>query len=257
MIDAAGEITGAEAVVDVHNTDAAGAGIEHREQRGQAAEAGTVANARRHGDDGAIGKTAENAGECAFHAGNGDDDAGAHDLVKMSEGAMQPGDADVVEPDDVVAEHGGGDRRFFGDGNIAGAAGGDDDGAEAVGFWQRTDDAAACVGVVGHGKMMANAARRVGGKPGDENGLFAMAEHGLSDAGDLLWRFVGAVDHFCDTLAQLAVHIHLGVADVFEGLFFERQQRVVDGNAAAGDIFQQLFDICAHGRTSRSREMVS
>ena len=58
---------------------------------------------------------------------------------------------------------------------------------------------------------------------------------GLGDAGDLLRCFAGAVDHFCDTLAQLAVHIHLGVADVFEGLFFERQQRVGDDNADRAD----------------------
>ena len=48
VIDHAGDAAGAEPVVDVHHRHAVGAGVEHAEQRRDAAEAGAVADAGRH-----------------------------------------------------------------------------------------------------------------------------------------------------------------------------------------------------------------
>jgi hypothetical protein len=50
MIDSACQIRGAEAVVDVHHCQAAGAGVEHAQQRRDTLVAGAVADARRHRD---------------------------------------------------------------------------------------------------------------------------------------------------------------------------------------------------------------
>ena len=50
VIDPRRHAGGAEAVVDVHHRHAVRAAVEHPEQRGDAAEAGAVADARRHGD---------------------------------------------------------------------------------------------------------------------------------------------------------------------------------------------------------------
>ena len=66
---------GAEAVVDVDDADAAGAGVEHREQRGDAAEVRAVAHARGHGDDGHVDEPGDERGQRALHAGDGDDHA--------------------------------------------------------------------------------------------------------------------------------------------------------------------------------------
>ena len=45
MVYHAGQIARAEAVVDVDHGDAAGAGVQHAQQRGYAAERGAVAHA--------------------------------------------------------------------------------------------------------------------------------------------------------------------------------------------------------------------
>src|SRR5438309_2597969 len=46
----AGGVAGAEAVINVHHSHAAAATVQHTEQRGQPAEARSVADARGHGD---------------------------------------------------------------------------------------------------------------------------------------------------------------------------------------------------------------
>ena len=69
MVDHAGKIACAEAVVDVHDAHAAGAGVEHRKKRCHAAEACAVAHAGRHRNDRAVGKPADDACKRPFHAG--------------------------------------------------------------------------------------------------------------------------------------------------------------------------------------------
>ena len=80
MIYHTGKVTGAEAVIDIDNADAAGAGIEHGEQGGHTAERSAVTYAGGNADDRTVRQTADHAGERALHAGNGDDDPGAHNI---------------------------------------------------------------------------------------------------------------------------------------------------------------------------------
>src|SRR5262249_33032467 len=58
----------AEAVVYINHGDAAGAGVEHAEQRRQAVEARAVADARRHGDHRLIDEARDDARQRALHA---------------------------------------------------------------------------------------------------------------------------------------------------------------------------------------------
>ena len=61
MIDKTCLVGGTEAVVDVDDRNAAGAGVEHRKKRCHAAEACAVAHAGRHRNDRAVGKPADDA----------------------------------------------------------------------------------------------------------------------------------------------------------------------------------------------------
>src|SRR6266576_1751325 len=113
-VDAGGDAGSAEAVVDVDDGDVGGAGIEHAEERGYAAEARAVADAGWHGNHRRGDETANDAGKGAFHSRNANDDAGLRELAfAVLEQAMNPGDADVVELIDTVAHHVRREKRFF------------------------------------------------------------------------------------------------------------------------------------------------
>src|ERR687883_989491 len=76
-VDEARDEARAEAVVDVDDRDVRRAGVEHPEERGDAAEARAVADARRHRDDGDGDQPADYGGERALHPRRDDDDARA------------------------------------------------------------------------------------------------------------------------------------------------------------------------------------
>ena len=133
MIDKTCLVGGTKAVVDVDDRNAAGAGVEHGEQRGYATKARAVPHAGRNGDDRTAHKTADNARQGALHAGDGDDHLRLGKFLGMSEQAVQAGDTHVVEAIDLVAVELGRQCRLFGDGQVARAGAGDDDASVAVG----------------------------------------------------------------------------------------------------------------------------
>jgi hypothetical protein len=102
--DARGRARRAEAVVDVHHRDAGGAAVQHGQQCGDSAERGAVADARGHGDDGHAREAAHHGRQRALHARHDDGDAGVVAAAARAQQAVQPGHADVVQADDVVAE---------------------------------------------------------------------------------------------------------------------------------------------------------
>jgi hypothetical protein len=56
------DVAALKTAVDVDGDDVGGAGVEHGQQRGQSAEGGPIADAGRHGDDGTIDESADDAG---------------------------------------------------------------------------------------------------------------------------------------------------------------------------------------------------
>ena len=72
FIDQIGLVTGPEAVVNVDDGYARSTAIEHGEQGGNAAEAGTVTDAGGDGNDRTRNQSTHHAGQCAFHAGSDD-----------------------------------------------------------------------------------------------------------------------------------------------------------------------------------------
>ena len=59
IVDLSGQITGAESIVDIHDADAAGTGIEHRKQCRRTAERGAAADTGRYRDDRRVSQTAD------------------------------------------------------------------------------------------------------------------------------------------------------------------------------------------------------
>jgi hypothetical protein len=91
-----------EAVVDVDDRHAERTAVQHAEQRRDAAEAGAVADARRHGDDRHATRPATTLGSApSMPATTMITRAAARRARSPSSGGA--GDADVVQPVDVVA----------------------------------------------------------------------------------------------------------------------------------------------------------
>ena len=84
------EHAGAEAVVDVDDDDAGRAGVEHREQGGEAAEGGAVADRRRDGDERHADQAADDRRQRALHPGDDDQAVGG---VEVGRGRRAAGAA--------------------------------------------------------------------------------------------------------------------------------------------------------------------
>ena len=96
VVDHAGKVSGAEAVVDIDDTDAAGTGIEHGQKCGKAAEGGSVSDTCGHCDDRAGRKAADHTCQGALHTGDGNDYAGGLNLSLMVEQAVDSGNSDII-----------------------------------------------------------------------------------------------------------------------------------------------------------------
>src|SRR5580704_3156624 len=96
-VNARGDAGGSETVVDVDDGDVGGATVEHAEERGDASEAGAIADAGGDGDDRHGDEAADDAGKRAFHSGNTNNYAGLRQFFSMVEQAVNPGDANVVQ----------------------------------------------------------------------------------------------------------------------------------------------------------------
>ena len=81
MVDHTCKVSGAETVVNIDDTDAAGAGIKHGKECGQASEGCSVADAGRNSDHRAGGKSSDDTGQGALHARNCDNDARGLDFA--------------------------------------------------------------------------------------------------------------------------------------------------------------------------------
>ena len=125
----------------------------------------------------AVGQAAYDAGNGALHAGNGDDDRGAHDGLRMGQKPVNAGHAHIVEPLHPVAQKFCGLCRLFGHRQVAGAGGEHHHGADAARFRQGADAPDAAGGIIVQLHAAAYHVRRLGAHAGDEDGLLAPGEH--------------------------------------------------------------------------------
>ncbi len=137
---------------------------------------------------------------------------------------MDAGYADVEEGFDAIAHGAGGVNGFFGDRDIAGAGGDDKDGSLPgdLGVAFDGDDAGEFMEFCGAADAADGGVDSFVGA-GDEDvvaGVRAL-EHGLRDGSDLGGGFSFAEDDFREALAEGAVVVDIGDADVFEGQMLE------------------------------------
>ena len=244
-VDARGDAGGAEAVVDIDDGDVGSAGVEHAEESGNSTEAGAVADAGGDGDDGDGDKPANDAREGAFHARNADNHASLGELAAMVEEAVNAGDADVVDGFGVVSHHARAEQGFFGDGNVAGACGDDGDGAFPQNLIIALDGDYAGIGMKFGGFAEAFYGSEDFGVHSSDQDIVAggLLEHGADDSGDLLGRFAFSEDDFGEALAERAVMIDFGEAQVFKGEMLEALDGGVAGQFPALDGLQNFQNI--------------
>ena len=128
MIDQTGETGRAEAVVDVDDRDAGGAGVEHAEQGGDAAEAGAVADAgRARRSPGRRRGRRPRSGRAPSMPATTIMTRAAVEAVLGGEQAVQAGHAHVVQAVHAVVHDLGADRGLLGDGLVRRAGRGDQD----------------------------------------------------------------------------------------------------------------------------------
>ena len=175
----------------------------------------------------------------------------------MVQGAVQARHPHIVQPQHFVAvdlRRQGGLLRY---GDIAGAAGSDNDAADAVRLRHSADDAAAGILVIVQRVCGGDLLSRLRRQAGDENGPLAPPAHDADDADHLGRSLSRAVDHLRRALADAAVQVHFCIADVGEGLLFQGQQRVIHGHGPLAYALQHFADLAVHALASRSSHTAS
>ncbi len=105
-----------ETVIDVDDGDTCGTTIKHCQKGGDAAEAGSCADAGGDGNYGTTDEASYNAGQSPFHSRDNDDDVGLLEFRQMAEEPMQAGYADVANQLCALPHNVGGDFGFCCDG---------------------------------------------------------------------------------------------------------------------------------------------
>jgi hypothetical protein len=151
MINHTCEVARPKAIVNINHRNAAGARIEHGQKGCNSVERGTISHAGWYRNDRTISQSSHYAGERFFHPGNSDNDAGAHYFVQKSKCPMKSRHTHIIKPNDLVTQRFSRERSLLRDRDIAGAAGGYDDIAEAVGSGKLSHDTYSCLPMIGNG----------------------------------------------------------------------------------------------------------
>ena len=117
-----GEHAGAEPVVDVDHGDAGRAGVQHRQQRGQAAERGAVADAGRHRDERDAGRARRpRSGRAPSMPATTTRQSAAASSSRTASSRCSPATPTSLDRVDPGAVHPGGERGLGGDRRVGGA----------------------------------------------------------------------------------------------------------------------------------------
>ena len=156
---------------------------------------------------------------------------------------MDAGYADVVNGVDFVAHHFGGDLGFFGDGEIAGAGADHGDHSFAARLAVAPDSQrAGGFEIFGGGMFVLNAVGCFGTGPGDQK-IGRFGQQAMGDRGDLVRRLAESEDHFRHAVAQAAVVIDFGEAEVFKRQVTHALHRGVDFERAVADLIEQRAQV--------------
>ena len=201
-------------------------------------EAGAVARAGGHGDDGRGGEPADDAGQRALHPGDDHDGVGRGQLVGRVEHAVQAGHADVGDAQRAEAvglEH---RRALVGHREVGGAGGDQRDllgDARAPGRHTSVEPCRAPPGLAASAAVACASSARVR-STGRPTRRPAARPRWRALVG-LLARRVDGLGH---ALAQRAVVVDPGEAEIGEGQAAQLGHRVVGGDGAGSHVVEQL-----------------
>ena len=208
LVNETGGVAGTETVVDVYHCNAAGAGIEHRQQRGDAAKTCAVADAGRHGNDRLVNEAADDARQRAFHAGNDNKDVGGQQFFVKRKEPVDAGNTNIVIFLHAVAHDFSGDYSFLSDRDIGGA--GAENGNYTTAFWLRfksNGNGARGFMILGFRESAFDGpVSFLAGAGGKE--IVVVLENCAGNLDDLGWRFAFAIDDFGEAFAQRPVPVH-------------------------------------------------
>ena len=155
MVHHGGQIPGPKAIVNVHHRHTAGTGIEHTQQRRNAAKGCAIAHAGGHRNHWAVAQPSNDAGQGTLHTCNGNDHGGIHKDLTVAQKPVNAGDPHIIEPCHIVSQKFSSSGRFLGYMLVAGAAGGHHDGGDD----NRRDNLSECVGEVQDAESLAGLVR--------------------------------------------------------------------------------------------------
>ena len=185
---------------------------------GVSLERRAVPDARRDGDHRLVDQPADHRGQRALHPRDDDQDPRPPQVVERREQSVQPGDADVLEELDLIAEalrHAdglGGDREV-------GAARGDDDDrplAPDRNLVRSDPGERGDLVPLELGHCLLEPLRLCGVDPGDQHVLTGVVQ-GARDLEDLLDGLLFPVDDLGNALADRAMGVDPGDGGVHEG----------------------------------------
>jgi hypothetical protein len=162
----------------------------------------------------------------------------------MGQQAVNAGDSYVIDMLNVVAHQFGGDYGFFSYRNVAGSGGHDHDYALAVLLAIALQDDGSRQGTIlraarifgeggGYGFVLF-----FGGTRGQD--VPAVGREAGEDGGYLVGRFAWRKDHLGHALAQGAMVVELGEAEVLKGQVTQALDGVVGGEALSADLVEEL-----------------
>ncbi len=248
--DAACQHGRAVAVVDVDHSDPRSAGVQHGEKGGEAAEARSVTDARRHRDHRGGDQAGNDGRQGAVHPGDRHYHVGLADGGQVPKETVQARDPHVEAALDLVPEPGGADRGLLGHWQVRGAGGQDGDGPRA-GLMRLTAGQDAGALVVGRlGPAGEDRLRRIRPQAGDEHPAVGL-HHPVDDGLEVFRRLAFGIDRFGKPVAQLAVEVQLGEAEVGIGKLGQLGEGLVGREVAGGDRVEELPELLrVHDRAS-------
>ena len=192
-------------------------------------------------------QAADNARQCALHAGNGDDHLCLGEFLGMREQTVQAGDTHVVEAVDLVAIELGRQCGFLGDGQVARTSAGDDDASVAGRGGLAAHEGELCVRDISQvdavAKKLSGARGFFGIQARDQDALLAGIAQRFDNGGNLIGGFTGPVDNLAGSLAHPARKIELRKAQIGGRSRLDAREGVGRGDCSAGNIAQQLLKI--------------
>ena len=165
---------------------------------------------------------------------------------------MQPRYSHIIKPDNLISKDLRSPRRFLRHRNITGSAGCHYNFTNSIRLRQLPDNTDSGNFLILQGLGFRYHLCPLFGQSGYQNGFLSLFLHGFHDSRYLLRCLSCPVDNLRSSLPNLAVHIHLCIADIFKGFHFQPEQGILHRGFPRLYSFQKLSDFTVHPLASKS-----